>query len=103
LTKPGYTAERPAALLLDAHIWFWYLTGSPRLPRGLRTAERSLQGVWLSPVSIWELGMLARYGRIRLEGSLRDWVEAAQVHLPVQDAPLNAEVAVTSLETNLPH
>ena len=47
--------------------------------------------------------MLAHYGRIRLEGSLRDWVEAAQGHLPVQEAPLNAEVAVTSLEINLPH
>ncbi|MBI3962978.1 MAG: type II toxin-antitoxin system VapC family toxin [Deinococcus sp.] len=90
--------------LLDTHIWFWYLVGSERLPRGLRRdIDAAQSGCWLSPISVWELGMLTRRGRIRLNSPFRDWVSAAHERFPVREAPLNLEVAVTSLEIRLPH
>ena len=53
--------------LLDTHIWFWYLTGSERLPVGLRTAIGSASGeLWISPISFWELGVLEQRGLHRL-------------------------------------
>jgi PIN domain nuclease of toxin-antitoxin system len=56
------------AFLLDTHIWFWYLIGSARLPAGLRYAlDHARDHCWLSPISVWELGMLAARGRIRLD------------------------------------
>jgi PIN domain nuclease of toxin-antitoxin system len=91
-------------LLLDTHVWFWYLTGSKRLGRKLRHAvDSSLDGLWLSPVSIWELGMLARKERIRITGDYRAWVTRAMEAMPVRIAPLDAHIALTSLEIDLPH
>jgi PIN domain nuclease of toxin-antitoxin system len=97
--------SRPAApFLLDTHVWFWYLLGSSRLPPGLKSAIDDAPGeTWLSPVSIWELGMLHERGRIRLTGGIRDWCEEASQAFPIQEASLNREVAIVSREVELPH
>ena len=93
-----------APYLLDTHIWFWYLTGSDRLPVPIRAAlDGALGALWLSPVSIWELGMLEERGRVRLRSGLRAWVEEAERRFPMQEAPLNREVALASREVELPH
>jgi len=90
--------------LLDTHIWFWYLTGSKRLPTGLRTAIGAASGrLWISPISVWELGILEQRGRVRLDGGFRSWAQAAQRRFPLQEASLTGEVAVTSCELDLPH
>ncbi|ETW94983.1 MAG: twitching motility protein PilT [Candidatus Entotheonella factor] len=91
-------------LLLDTHIWFWYLIGSSRLPSGLRDLiDRSVSACWLSPVSVWEIGLLAARGRIGLQTDLRRWVHQAREQFPIKDAPLNLEVALVSQEISLPH
>ena len=104
MSRHGRARRRPPPFLLDTHIWFWYLTGSERLPKSLVGAIDAASGeVWLSPVSVWELGLLVDRGRIRLAGGPRGWTEEAQRRFPVRDATLNREVAVVSLEINFPH
>lgn len=101
------SAARPAAgppYLLDTHVWFWYLTGSPRLPAGLQRAiDGALGELWLSPISVWELGMLEARSRVRLSPSFRSWVEEALRRLPMEEASLTHEVALVSREIRLPH
>jgi PIN domain nuclease of toxin-antitoxin system len=100
-TQPG-GAARDASYLLDTHIWLWYLIGSTRLPRGLRSTIRKAPGkLWISPISVWELGVLESRGRVRLEGGLRLWSQEAQRHLPLHEASLTSEVAATSCELEL--
>ncbi len=42
-------------LLLDTHIFLWYITDDKRLPIGIRDTIRDLNNeVYLSLVSIWE-------------------------------------------------
>jgi PIN domain nuclease of toxin-antitoxin system len=90
--------------LLDTHIWFWYLTGSDRLPAGLRSTIGSTPGrLWISPISLWELGILEQRGRVRLDGGFRAWTQAAHQRFPLQEASLTREVAVRSCELDLPH
>jgi PIN domain nuclease of toxin-antitoxin system len=92
------------AFLLDTHIWFWYLIGSARLPASLRQVlDLARDPCWLSPISVWELGMLTARGRIRLDTPLRQWVARAQTQFPLKEAPLNQEVALTSHEITLSH
>ncbi len=96
--------RHPPPFLLDTHVWFWYLTGSERLPGSLARAIDAAPGeVWLSPISVWELGMLDQRGRIRLEGGLRKWSEEAQRRFPLHEAGLSREVAIVSLDLGLPH
>jgi PIN domain nuclease of toxin-antitoxin system len=85
-------------------VWFWYLTGSSRLPAGIRAAIEEAPGdVWLSPISMWELGMLDERGRVRLTGGIRAWCEEAARLFPIEEAALNREVALVSREVVLAH
>lgn len=91
-------------VLLDTHTWFWFLVGSSRLgPEARKTIERSPGGAWLSPISVWELGMLAERGRVEIRGEYRDWVGRAVQAFAVNEAPLTTEVALRTLEAMLPH
>ena len=90
--------------LLDTHIWFWHLIGSSRLPTGLKDLlDTSALACWLSPISVWEIGMLSARGRVSLQSDLRHWVTQARERCPIKDAPLNLEVALASRELMLPH
>jgi PIN domain nuclease of toxin-antitoxin system len=90
--------------LLDTHVWVWYLIGSPRLPAGLRAAiDDAIGELWLSPISIWELGALHARGRIEFRDGLRAWCAEARRTLPVSEAHLTAEVALGAPDVDLPH
>ena len=90
--------------LLDTHVWLWHLGGSERLPERLRALiDSERERCWLSPISVWEAGMLAGKGVIRVEGGIREWLETARRRLPLREAHLNAEIAMTSLEVDLEH
>lgn len=90
--------------LLDTHVWLWYAAGSPDLPRSLREALDDGAGkCWLSPISLWEVGMLAKKGRIRPRGSTSKWIEEYLNAVPVREAGVNFEVAKTVEGLDLPH
>lgn len=42
-------------LLLDTHVFLWFISGDKRLPEGIRDSIRDLNNeVYLSVVSLWE-------------------------------------------------
>lgn len=89
-----------SALLLDTHIWLWYAEGvTERLrPTSIRKLDeaRRAEGLIVSAISVWEIGMHAARGRIQLAVSLRDWVERALGAPGIRLAPLDAAVAAES-------
>ncbi|MCP4663106.1 MAG: type II toxin-antitoxin system VapC family toxin [bacterium] len=86
--------SRAWRLLLDTHIWYWYVDGSAELAGSLRDViDEAFGACWLSPISLWELGVLVRKRRIRLHADLGDWVRDALAGFPVQEAAVNFEVA----------
>jgi PIN domain nuclease of toxin-antitoxin system len=83
-------------------VWFWYLTGSSGLLESIRGAiDDAPDEVWISPISVWALGMLEERGRVRLSGGFRGWEAVGR--FPLEEAPLNREVALVSHEIRLPH
>lgn len=91
-------------LLLDTHVWLWSLAVPDKLKRKVRTGlEQAKGGVWLSPISVWELLVLAERGRLRLDAEPRAWVQEALERAPLEEAVLNHEVALRSREVALPH
>jgi PIN domain nuclease of toxin-antitoxin system len=90
--------------LLDTHVWLWSLTAPDKLERKVRNRlQQAKDGVWLSPISVWELLVLAERGRVRLDAEPRAWVREALDQAPLQEAALNHEVALRSREVALPH
>jgi PIN domain nuclease of toxin-antitoxin system len=91
-------------LLLDTHVWLWSLAAPDKLKRKVRSRlEQAKGGVWLSPISVWELLVLAERGRLRLDAEPRAWVREALEQAPLEEAVLNREVALRSREVALPH
>ncbi len=91
-------------LLLDTHIWLWSLAETGRLTRRVRSAlGRAGNELWISPISVWELLVLAERGRVEMDDEPRRWVAQALAHTPAQEAVLTSEVALRSREIMLGH
>lgn len=91
-------------LLLDTHIWLWTLLAPTKLGRRVRgEIARAKNEVWLSPVSAWELLLLAERGRLDLGNDAGKWVADAVSHTPAHEAALTFDVAIRSREVMPSH
>jgi PIN domain nuclease of toxin-antitoxin system len=91
-------------VLLDTHIWVWWLTPSSPLTRTEReafdaAAER--REVCLAAISLWEAQMLYRKRRLELPLPFSDWLTRAADSRIVSVIPLDVET-VLALDS-LPH
>ena len=91
--------------LLDTHILLWSLLEPDRLSAPLSDA---LQGtgneLWISPISLWEISLLAEKQRIVFEsGDPESWIRDVLAQVPLKEAPLNCEVALRSRTVELEH
>lgn len=91
-------------LLLDTHIWLWYLQGSDRLSDNLQQIMASSDTeLWLSPISVWETLVLAEKGRIELNSEPIVWVKRYLRSLDLKEARLTYEIAMRSRQLELSH
>ncbi len=89
-------------ILLDTHIWIWWLDGSQELKPGQQTIinENKEKGLGISVISCWELAKLVEYGRLELACSIDEWMDKALSHPEIQLLELTPEIAIES--TRLP-
>lgn len=91
-------------LLLDTHIWLWYALGNPQLSTNLQRAiALDTTELWLSPISVWEVMLLAEKGRISLQSDTAIWINKSLKSLSICEAPLNHQIAILSRQIDLPH
>jgi len=83
-------------LILDTHVFLWYISADPRLPASFRTAGRDpANDVYLSVASIWEAVIKYQLGKLPLP-------EPPAVYLPRQrDAHGIASLSID--EGAMPH
>lgn len=90
-------------VLLDTHIWLWWLLGDGALTSRERTAlgrlaeSKSLAVSW---VSVWETEMLERKGRIQLLPDFNKWIQFATK--PEIATILSADTQVVLAQRQLP-
>jgi PIN domain nuclease of toxin-antitoxin system len=91
-------------LLLDTHIWLWSLSDPAKLGRRVKSAlTRAGNELWVSPISAWELLVLAERGRIKLDDEPRRWIAEAINRTPAEEAVLTFEIAIRSREIMSAH
>lgn len=73
---------------------------SKRVARLLADKQNEL---WLSPISIWELTILCRKGRIRVHPDISSWVAKSTSELQIVEAPLTIEVALAIPSISFSH
>ena len=65
-------------LLLDTHIFLWFISGDQRLPTYLQNSIRDLNNdVYLSCVSVWEVTVKYQLGKLPLP-------ESPEIYIPKQ-------------------
>jgi PIN domain nuclease of toxin-antitoxin system len=84
-------------ILLDTHVWLWWLLGSDRLSTKERVeldrlASRS--ALRLAAVSLWEAQMLHAKGRLVLDRPFDVWIRDAAAAAVIEIAPLDVEVVI---------
>ena len=85
------------SVLLDTHIWVWWLTPDARLPAAERAALDVLavrRELCLSAMSMWEAQVLHAKGRLSLPLSFSDWLVRATADDVVQVLPLDIDVVL---------
>lgn len=91
-------------LLLDTHIFLWSLLEPDRLSERVATElDNPANELWISPLSTWEVMMLAEKGRVRLTPDSTTWLRQVFRTIPFKEAPLTHEVSFQSRSVNLPH
>jgi PIN domain nuclease of toxin-antitoxin system len=89
-------------ILLDTHIFIWWIDNSPRLSQRHRQIiqERQDDGLGISIYSCWEIAKLVEYGKLELKFSIEDWLEIALSHPNLQSIDLTISIIIKS--TQLP-
>jgi PIN domain nuclease of toxin-antitoxin system len=96
------TASRrrpPPPVLLDTCAALWLANGDPLSAGGLaaiRGAARQGTGIYLSPISAWEISLLAARGRLGLSMSARQWFDAPLGLPGFRLAELTADILIDS-------
>jgi PIN domain nuclease of toxin-antitoxin system len=85
-------------ILLDTHIWIWWMDDNPRLSQRHRQIISSQQndGLGISIYSCWEVAKLVEYGRLELKLSIEDWLKIALSHPQIQALDLTIPIIVKS-------
>ena len=89
-------------IVLDSHVWVWWVHGDERLTATQREAISAAEAdvIGISAISCWEVAKLVERGRLEFPCTLEEWFEQALAYPGVRLLPLTPEIAIES--TRLP-
>jgi PIN domain nuclease of toxin-antitoxin system len=84
-------------LLLDTHIFLWFISGNERLPKTMRDSIRNLDNeVYLSVVSLWETIVKYQLGKLPLPQHPSSYLPDQRQRHQISSLPLD-ETSVSQL------
>jgi len=89
-------------ILLDTHIWYWWVSEHPRLTDEARRRmeQHTATGIGLSIVSCWEVAKKCSLGKLELDRPADEWIRAALGIAGLHLLPLTLEIVLEA--TKLP-
>ena len=87
-------------IILDTHIWIWWVHGDPKLSQTAKIAIESHESlaIGISVMSCWEIAKLVEYNRLTLPYKISEWFEKALSYPAVQLLDLTPQIAITSTQ-----
>jgi PIN domain nuclease of toxin-antitoxin system len=89
-------------LMLDTHTLIWWVNGSSQLSADCKQSLGTTLGVpnsvLVSSISVWEIALLVRKGRLRLGASLDDWLGRLDRMPVLRFVPVDNLIARLSVE-----
>lgn len=93
-----------AVIVLDTHVWVWWIAAAKELSRRARERIESSMGssgIYVSSISCWEIGVLVAKGRLELTMDVGDWIARCESLPYLNVVPLDCHIALRS--TRLSH
>ena len=88
-------------LLLDTHIWIWFVDRPEKLARSVRRElQKPGNELYLSPVSVWEARTIERRKKLGFKPTFSQWVHNALTG--IREAPFNFGVGDAAAGIHLP-
>ncbi|MEM9567023.1 MAG: type II toxin-antitoxin system VapC family toxin [Cyanobacteria bacterium P01_E01_bin.34] len=89
-------------IVLDTHIWVWWVANSERLTLSQRKhiQEHQSSGLGVSIISCWEVAKLVEKGKLVLSYSVEEWLDQAIDYPGVK--LLNMTIPIVVQSTQLP-
>lgn len=93
------TGEAPRAVLLDTCAVIWLANGNPLDAAAVASIIEAGQaeGIFVSPVSAWEVGLLSRPGRrapLRFLPDPKTWFPRVMAGPGIREAPFSGAIAI---------
>jgi PIN domain nuclease of toxin-antitoxin system len=86
-------------IVLDTHAWIWWLTAPNRVGRKAMRAIKKAGRVGVSAISVWEIALKAKRGKLRFDRPYAVWLQEALVVDPRIDLlPLSPQISIASVE-----
>jgi len=87
-------------IILDTHIWIWWVNDSPRLTEQYRQWIRDYQasGLGVSVISCWEVAKLVEKNRLVLSIPVEEWLQRALAYPGVELLNLTVPIVVQSTQ-----
>ena len=86
--------------VLDTHILVWFVSSPEKLPEQVRRhldREIKRDGLLASSISVWEIYMLVKKGRLRLSMNLDTWIDKVEQLTFLQFIPVDNKIAASSV------
>ena len=85
-------------ILLDTHIWIWWVVGDPRFTEGFREVLEThrASGIGVSAISCWEVAKLVELNRVGFHLPVGEWLERAATHEGCRVLALTPRIAAAS-------
>jgi PIN domain nuclease of toxin-antitoxin system len=93
---------RRQVIVLDTHAWIWWRAEPGRLSVPAARAIAEADRIGVSSISMWELGMLVRRGRISLDRDVALWMRQALADSRIAVLAPGAGVALAAALLNFP-
>ena len=85
-------------ILLDTHVWVWWVHGDPALSRDYVAyiGQHEAAGLGVSAISCWEVAKLVERGRLGLPCPVTEWMDQALKYPGVRLLELSPQIAIES-------
>lgn len=87
-------------IILDTHIWIWWVDNNSRLTERLRQiiASHQSNGLGVSIFSCWEVAKLVEKNRLKLACSVDEWLNVALAYPGVQLLELTLPIVLKATQ-----
>ncbi len=87
-------------IVLDTHVWVWWLSNPDNIPskaRKLIADAASDRAVYVSSISAWEVALLVKKDRLRFTMDAQDWIAKSEALPFLHFVPVDTAIALRSV------